>query len=215
MKYEIGTERPENFAASWEGQFQSFSHLEFVCGIPQLLFAVTTYKENGKPNICFHSWSCFQGDKGGYYAILTGLGTYTHTATNIKRTGEFGINFLSQKYFQNLINTIEGNKEDADEFEAGGFTLRKASHINVPLIEESFLSMECKSEQIMDISGAGVSEMIIGKVINAVIDEEYAKGIDKKYSEEGFMINVHSPRVLSTGKEDQMGVAVLKVERRI
>ncbi|HQC89168.1 MAG TPA: hypothetical protein PLO54_01685 [Bacilli bacterium] len=45
-------------------------HFEFVCGIPSALFAIGTYKKNGKPNVCFHAWSAFQGEGDGYYVIL-------------------------------------------------------------------------------------------------------------------------------------------------
>ena len=62
MKIEIGTERPANFNEYWPGQYEIFSHFEYVTGIPHVLFAVTTFKENGLPNVNFHSWSSFQGD---------------------------------------------------------------------------------------------------------------------------------------------------------
>ena len=215
MKYEIGTEKPEIFTTTWPGQYEVFSHYEFTCGIPHLIFAITTYKENGLPNICLHSWSCFQGDEGGYYAILAGLGPYTHTFANIKRTGEFGINFLDKKYYDALIKTIASNKEDADEFEIGGFTQKKASVINVPLMNESFLSLECKAENIIDISKAGKSAMIIGKVVNAFVEEEYAKGIDQKYSQEGFMFNIHSPKIITTGEDGPTGIGTLRVDRLV
>lgn len=45
MKIEMGTQRPEHLQAHWEGQFEIFSHFEFVCGIPSVLQAVTTLKE--------------------------------------------------------------------------------------------------------------------------------------------------------------------------
>ena len=52
MEYKIGADRPAHFQAEWPEQFDIFSHLEFACGIPQLLFAVTTYKPGGVPNVC-------------------------------------------------------------------------------------------------------------------------------------------------------------------
>jgi len=213
MKYEIGTEIPKNFTSSWPGQYQMFSHYEYACGIPHLLFAITTYKENGLPNICLHSWSCFQGDEGGYFAILTGLGKYSHTLANIKRTGEFGINFLSREYYDGLQKTIAMNNEEVDEFEIGGFTHKKASFINAPLIEESFLALECKSENILDLSNAGITAMVIGKVVNAIVDEEYGMGIDKKYSDKGFFFNLHAPKIFATGEDGQSGIASLRVDQ--
>ncbi len=55
MKFEIGEARPECFRQYWPGQYDFFSHMEYACGIPQVLFAITTRKADGKPNINFHS----------------------------------------------------------------------------------------------------------------------------------------------------------------
>jgi len=51
MKIEIGEKRPENFVQYWEGQYDIFHHFEYACGIPSVLFAITTRKENGKSNV--------------------------------------------------------------------------------------------------------------------------------------------------------------------
>jgi flavin reductase (DIM6/NTAB) family NADH-FMN oxidoreductase RutF len=213
MKIEIGNTLPENFKEYWPGQYKMFSHFEYACSIPHVLFAITTRKENGKPNVNFHSWSCFQGDGAGFFAILAGLGQYTHTYANIKRDGEFCVNFLSQKYYDKLINTIKENDNETDEFEMGEFTIEKASSVNVPRIKESFLTLECKCENIMDLSNAGITAMVIGRVLSMAADEEYAMGVDKKYSEDGFMYNIHAPKNLLTGEDDLSGIATLKVER--
>lgn len=79
MKYEFGAEKPAQFQQYWPGQYDFFSYMEYACAIPQPLFAITTRKADGRPNINFHSWSCFQGDKGGFFAILAGLCQHTHT----------------------------------------------------------------------------------------------------------------------------------------
>ena len=47
-KIETGAARPETFPEQWPGQCEVFSHLEYACGIPSILYAVTTYKENGQ-----------------------------------------------------------------------------------------------------------------------------------------------------------------------
>ena len=49
MKVEIGSRRPEAFKEYWPGQYELFSHFEYACGIPHVLFVITTVKENGKP----------------------------------------------------------------------------------------------------------------------------------------------------------------------
>ena len=55
MKIEIGKDFPQYFKPSYPEEFELFSHFEVTGGIPTVLFAITTWKENGKPNVCFHS----------------------------------------------------------------------------------------------------------------------------------------------------------------
>lgn len=94
MKIEIGKDFPQYFKPSYPEEFELFSHFEVTAGIPTVLFAITTWKENGKPNICFHSWSCFHGDKTAFFAVMGNLYQHTHTYANIKREKCFCINFL-------------------------------------------------------------------------------------------------------------------------
>ena len=71
-----------------------FPHFEVTAGIPTVLFAITTWKGNGRPNVCFHSWSCFHGDKTAFFAVMGNLYQHTHTYANIQREKCFCINFL-------------------------------------------------------------------------------------------------------------------------
>ena len=82
MKIEIGKEFPQYFKPLYPEEFELFSHFEVTAGIPTVLFAVTTWKENGKPNVCFHSWSCFHGDRTAFFAVLGNLYQHTHTYAN-------------------------------------------------------------------------------------------------------------------------------------
>ena len=94
MKIEIEKDFPQYFKPAYPEEFELFSHFEVTAGIPTVLFAVTTWKENGKPNVCFHSWSCFHGDKTAFFAVMGNLYQHTHTYANIQREKCFCINFL-------------------------------------------------------------------------------------------------------------------------
>ena len=49
MKIEIGKDFPQYFKPAYPEEFELFSHFEVTAGIPTVLFAITTWKENGKP----------------------------------------------------------------------------------------------------------------------------------------------------------------------
>lgn len=195
----------------WQGQFDAFAPFEFICGIPQPLFMITTYKDNGLANACFHSWSCFSGDAGGYYAILSALGRQSHTYRDIMRDRVFCVNFLSHEYYGNCMETIRHNSLAENEIAAGGFTLEECREIACPKIKESFLTLECKLEHDVDLSRRNIVSLIIGRVTHISMDEDYMVGVDRKYSEKGFMFNINSPVDFATGKCDRITSAYPKL----
>ena len=106
MKIEIGSRFPAWFQPAYPEEFELFSHFEVTGGIPTPLFAVTTWKENGKPNVCFHAWSCFHGDKTAFFAVMGNLYQHTHTYANIRREGCFAVNFLPLGRYDQLATSL-------------------------------------------------------------------------------------------------------------
>ena len=212
MKIEIGNTKPNNFIHRWPGEFRIFSHFEMALGIPHSLFLITTLKENSKSNACFQSWSSFSGDSGGYFAITPIVQT-THTYQNILRTKEFCINFINARYFDACYKTIINNSDDTDEIAAGGFTAEQARCISVPRIQEAFLSIECTFHSNIDLSGKGITSLIIGKVLSAAIDDDYLNGSEKKYGKDGFMYYLYDLQDFTFGDQGERKVASLNILR--
>jgi Conserved protein/domain typically associated with flavoprotein oxygenases, DIM6/NTAB family len=213
MKLDFLTQKPDYFQEEWPGHYDVFHWFEFVCGIPHLLFLISTCKENGQPNACLHSWSSFSGDCGGFYAVMPGILRQSHTYQNILRTKEFCVNFLSPDYFEMCLKTISNNAKETDEFAASGFTLEQSKTINAPRVRESFLSLECTLELEKDLSQKGIAALIIGKVQALALDESFAKNPFKRYDQDGFMFNIHQPKnpVNADGKLSGIGsIEVIK-----
>lgn len=200
----------------WEYQMrftrERISHFETTAGIPGVLFAITTWKENGKPNVCFHAWSCFHGDKTAFFAVMGNLYQHTHTYANIQREKCFCINFLPIRYYDRLVDTIHSNDYETHEFQEGGFTLAEARSIHAPVIEEAFLNMECTLKSTEDLSGVGITAMVIGQVQHISVEQDYARGYEKRYGKDGFMMLVPAPQDLVTGEPGQSGIATVKIE---
>lgn len=213
MKIEIGKEFPGYFKSLYPEEFQLFSHFETTAAVPGALFAITTWKENGKPNVCLHSWSCFHGDKTAFFAVMGNLYQHTHTYANILRERCFCINFLPVSCYDRLTETIFHNEYDSDEFQTGGFALEEARTIHAPVIREAFLTMECTLRDVQDLSGAGMAAMVIGEVQHMSVEEDYAQGYAKRYGKEGFMMLVPSPQDLVTGEPDLSAIGTVKIEK--
>ena len=213
MKIEIGKEFPGYFKSLYPEEFQLFSHFETTAAVPGALFAITTWKENGKPNVCLHSWSCFHGDKTAFFAVMGNLYQHTHTYANILREKCFCVNFLPISCYGRLTETIFHNEYDSDEFQTGDFTLEDARTIHAPVIREAFLTMECTLRDVQDLSGAGMAAMVIGEVQHMSVEEDYAQGYAKRYGKEGFMMLVPSPQNLVTGEPDLSAIGTVKIEK--
>ena len=213
MKIEIGKEFPGYFKSLYPEEFQLFSHFETTAAVPGALFAITTWKENGKPNVCLHSWSCFHGDKTAFFAVMGNLYQHTHTYANILRERCFCINFLPVSCYDRLTETIFHNDYDSDEFQTGDFILEEARTIHAPVIREAFLTMECTLRDVQDLSGAGMAAMVIGEVQHMSVEEDYAQGYAKRYGKEGFMMLVPSPQNLVTGEPDLSAIGTVKIEK--
>lgn len=209
MKHELENKKPEKFKTTWEGQYEVFNWAEFLMGIPAPAFIITSNKENGLPNACLHSWSCFTGDGGGQFVVMGGIPMeYGHTIQDITRNKEFCINFPNKDYWENCQRTIENNKLEIDEITENGFTVEKSVAINVPRIRECFLNLECTLEWIKPLYEGSRYCIVCGRIVHIAMDEEYFDENKKgRYGESGFVINIHSPKNPLTGEsvEDKLG----------
>ena len=213
MKIEIGTTFPSYFTPAYPEEFELFSHLETTAAIPSVLFAITTWKDNGKPNVCLHAWSCFHGDKTAFFAVLGNLYQSTHTYANIQREGCFCLNFLPLSAYDRLVATIHANGDETDEFAAGDFTPAPARTIHAPAIEEAFLTMECTLQSAQDLSGAGVAAMVVGRVQHVTLSSDCAQGYGKRYGQDGFLFLVPAPQDLATGAPQPSALATVQIQR--
>ena len=98
------------------------------------------------------------------------------------------------------------------EFQAGDFTLTTAKTIHAPMIEEAFMNMECTLKSAEDLSGAGITAMVTGQVQHVWVDKEYARGYEKRYGKDGFMMLVPAPQDLVTGEPSQSAIATVDIE---
>ncbi|HWS28586.1 MAG TPA: flavin reductase family protein [Clostridia bacterium] len=207
MKHEVSAALPAYFKETWPGQFSVFTHFEFTAGVPQALCLITTVKENGKPNACFHAWQCFTGDT----AVIAGLNFNSHTYQNILREKEFCVNFLSVKHYDACLKTVEVNSSDGDELAGAGLNAEKALDVKAPRVKEAFLSMECSFTAAHSLSD-GKTTLVIGRIVHAAVEEGF-RSPEKICSPEGFMYNVHEPIDPKEGKSAPTTVATLRAER--
>ena len=182
-------ETPENMKGleAW-----GFNWLEFVTSIPTPMFLVTTYKSNGKTNACMQSWSSFTtADKGRrFFVILSSVNKGGHLYQTLLEKKCAVINFLSVDLYDKAMATIRNNQWDADELSESGLTAVKAEKIDAPMVDESFMNLECKFVWEKEIVPGDDHVMACLEVVNVHMDEKF---LDSRIEENGIIYNIHHP----------------------
>jgi flavin reductase (DIM6/NTAB) family NADH-FMN oxidoreductase RutF len=171
MKHEIGITQPDYLIEDWPDKYRIFSWLEYIVTVPNPIFLVTTYKENGKPNANLHSWGFPVGDRD-HYSFLLSILDFTHTYKNILRTGEFCVNYPSVRQYPACFETIYKNGPENDEITEAGFTLETAQRVGAPRIAECFFNLECRLEWNRPIAEGSAWQVLLATVVHVAADEE-------------------------------------------
>ena len=92
----------------------------------------------------------------------------------IKETGEFVVNLTTKALLKATDYCGVRSGRDVDKWKEMGLTPMKAENVNVPLIGESPVSIECKVTEIKEL---GSHHMFLAKVVAVDVDDSF---LDKK-----------------------------------
>lgn len=123
-----------------------------------------------KDNIMACEWTHHISYEPALIAICVSKNATTNSI--IKKTKEFGVNLASIN--QNILSSIAGNYKGnyynkIKALKKMGFKFYKAKKINVQMIRDSPLNVECKLWKKLDL---GEYTMFIGKALNVKISEK-------------------------------------------
>ncbi len=121
-------------------------------------------------NIMAAEWTHHVSYKPGLIAVC--IGHNKATAENIKKTKVFGVNIASAE--QTTLASIAGNStgKEIDKISALkdlGFKFYKAKKINVLMVQDSVLNIECKLIKKIPL---GDHTMFVGEVLEATLNKE-------------------------------------------
>ncbi len=93
-----------------------------------------------------------------------------HSYNMIKETGEFVINLTTEDLaFATDYCGVKSGR-DVDKFKEMNLTKEKASEVNVPLIKESPVNIECRVTEIKEL---GSHHMFLADVVAVNVDDKY------------------------------------------
>ena len=94
------------------------------------------------------------------------------TLANIRDTGEFVINIVSEDFAEHMNLTSGEYPAGVDEFQVSGLTPVPSDLVAPPCVRESRVNMECKLKQLIEVSTRPMgATLILGEVVRFHIDE--------------------------------------------
>jgi flavin reductase (DIM6/NTAB) family NADH-FMN oxidoreductase RutF len=92
------------------------------------------------------------------------------TARNIRRTGEFVVNIVTEDIAQQMNICATEFPAEMNELELAGFTTAPSEMVKVPRIAEAHAAMECVEFTTMEI---GRSRIILGRVVAIYVEDRF------------------------------------------
>lgn len=129
--------------------------------IPEGVFIIGTYDENGVPNAMNAAW----GQQSDYGEITLFLAEHK-TTDNIKKTKAFTIAMATKDtlVISDYFGIETGNK--VNKIEKAGVHVHPSTHVNAPIIEEYPLTLECELVSWSDETG-----ILVGRIVSSQADE--------------------------------------------
>ncbi len=128
-------------------------------------FSYFTACGSNPPIVCFST------------AVRSGPRPYNDTLENIKATGEFVVNIVSEEFASQMNATSATVPPEVDEFELSGLTPLASDLVKPPRVAESKAQMECRLHQIVPVSdrpGGGI--LVLGEVLRFHVLESLLDG---------------------------------------
>jgi flavin reductase (DIM6/NTAB) family NADH-FMN oxidoreductase RutF len=90
------------------------------------------------------------------------------TARNIRRTGEFVVNIVTEDIAQKMNLCATDFPAEMNEAELAGFTMTPSQSVKVPRLAEARAALECREHATIEI---GRSRIILGRVVSVYVED--------------------------------------------
>mgnify|MGYP001082002847 CR=1 FL=1 len=155
---------------------------------------VSCGREGEKPNIITVAWAGTICSDPAMVSISVRPNRYSYDI--IRETGEFVINLTTKKLVKATDYCGVRSGRDVDKWKETGLTPEKANVVNVPVIKESPVNIECR---VVKVEELGSHHMFIADVVAVDVDEAY---MDEK---DTFHLSMAKPLAYSHGRYYGMG----------
>ena len=92
------------------------------------------------------------------------------TALNIRRTGEFVVNIVTEDIAEKMNICAVDFPEGTNELEIAGFTTTPSQIVRTPRIAEAHAALECREHTTLEV---GRSRIVLGRVVAIYVEDRY------------------------------------------
>lgn len=142
--------------------------------VPRPIALVTTVDAQGTPNAAPFSFFNVMGHDPPVLVLgieRSSAGGLKDTAANIRSTGEFVVNLVSQAMAEGMNLCSRALPPEVDEIAQSGFTASPSYVVRPPRIAQSPVSFECREHTMVAI-GEG-RRIVIGAVVAMHLDDRF------------------------------------------
>jgi flavin reductase (DIM6/NTAB) family NADH-FMN oxidoreductase RutF len=163
-----------NFDMETAGRRETYNLLIGLVA-PRPIALVTSMDEDGRLNAApFSSYNYLCTDPPiigmGVTDRPTGGFVPKDTARNIRRTGEFVVNVVTEDIVKQMNICATDFPAGVDELEMAGLDTTPSQIVKVPRIKQAHAALECREYTTMEI---GRSRIILGRVVSIYIEDKF------------------------------------------
>jgi flavin reductase (DIM6/NTAB) family NADH-FMN oxidoreductase RutF len=152
--------------------------------LPRPIGWISSVDERGRPNLApfsFFNVVCSNPPTVVFCPMIRGVdGKTKDTLNNVRATGEFVVNIVSEDLVEAMNLSSVETPPDVNEFEFVRVTVEPSVMVRPPRVRESRVHFECRVRQIIEISSQpGGGSLVIGEVLHIHVTDEVLIGGDK------------------------------------
>lgn len=146
--------------------------------VPRPIAFVSTVNAAGARNLApFSFFTCASADPPviAFCPMVRGAEGQKDTLRNIRETGEFVVNIVSEEIAEPMNLASGEYAPDVDEFAVSGLTPVPSDFVGAPRVKEARAAMECKLFQMVEVSQRRLGgTMVLGEVIRFHVEDALA-----------------------------------------
>ncbi|MDR1622542.1 MAG: flavin reductase family protein [Synergistaceae bacterium] len=134
---------------------------------PTPIVVVGTYDKNDKPNIATLAWTGICCSEPPSVQVSVRKSRHTHAAIVERKV--FSVNIPSARYLveTDYVGIVSG--KNVDKFQAAKLTPVRGESLDVPLVAEFPISMECRLTHTLEL---GSHDLFVGEIVSCWVIEE-------------------------------------------